>query len=152
MIMAKPTIQVGSTGNAVKEAQKALVDRGYQVGPPGVDGIFGMHTLRSVLNYQDDRRSGNFHAHSYPLVVDGIVGPQTWGRLVPDTVKKGSKGAGVRLVQSILKDSGWPAWDPGLVDGDFGSQTELAVSNFQTDIGITKDGIVGPQTWLALWS
>jgi peptidoglycan hydrolase-like protein with peptidoglycan-binding domain len=153
MIMAaRPTIQVGSTGNAVKEAQKALMDRGYQVGPPGVDGIFGMHTLRSVLNYQDDRRAGNYHAHSYPLVVDGIVGPQTWGRLAPDTVKKGSKGAGVRLVQSMLKNSGWPAWDPGVVDGDFGDQTELAVSNFQADVSITKDGIVGPQTWLALWS
>jgi len=149
---ARPTIQVGSTGNAVKEAQKALIDRGYQVGPPGVDGIFGMHTLRSVLNYQDDRRAGNYHAHSYPLVVDGIIGAQTWGRLVPDTVKKGSKGAGVRLVQSMLKNSGWPAWDPGAVDGDFGAQTELAVSNFQTDVGITKDGVVGPQTWLALWS
>jgi peptidoglycan hydrolase-like protein with peptidoglycan-binding domain len=140
-IMARPTIQVGSSGNSVKEAQKALIDRGYQVGPPGADGIFGIHTLKSVLNYQDDRSAGHYSAHSYPLVVDGIVGPQTWGRLVPDTVKKGSKGTGVRLVQSSLK-----------VDGDFGSQTELAVSTFQADIGITKDGIVGPQTWLALWS
>ncbi len=150
--MARPTIQVGSTGNAVREAQQALIDRGYQVGPPGVDGIFGMHTLRSVLNYQDDRRAGNYAAHSWPLVVDGIIGAQTWGRLVPDTVRKGSMGAGVRLVQSILKDSGWPSWDPGPVDGDFGPQTELAVSSFQADLGITKDGVVGPQTWLALWS
>jgi peptidoglycan hydrolase-like protein with peptidoglycan-binding domain len=151
-IMARPTIQVGSSGNAVKEAQKALIDRGYDVGPPGADGIFGIHTLKSVLNYQDHRSAGNYAAHSYPLVVDGIVGPQTWGRLAPDTVKKGSKGAGVRLVQSTLKDTGYPPWDPGLVDGDFGPQTELAVSTFQTDVGITKDGIVGPQTWLALWS
>jgi peptidoglycan hydrolase-like protein with peptidoglycan-binding domain len=151
-IMAKPTIQVGSTGKAVQDAQNALIDRGYQVGASGADGIFGIHTLKSVLNYQDDRSTGNYAAHSWPLVTDGIVGPQTWGRLAPDTVKKGSKGAGVKLVQSSLKDTGYPPWDPGMVDGDFGPQTELAVSTFQTDVGITKDGIVGPQTWLALWS
>jgi peptidoglycan hydrolase-like protein with peptidoglycan-binding domain len=150
--MAKPTIQVGSSGKAVEDAQNALNDRGYYVGPPGADGIFGMHTLHAVQQYQLDRAVGQYPAHSWPLVLDGIVGPQTWGRLAPDTVKKGSKGTGVRLVQSSLKDTGYPPWDPGKVDGDFGSQTELAVSNFQADVGITKDGIVGPQTWLALWS
>jgi peptidoglycan hydrolase-like protein with peptidoglycan-binding domain len=151
-IMAKPTIQVGSTGNAVKDAQNALVDRGYPIGAAGTDGIFGIHTLQAVLNYQDDRSTGHYAAHSWPLVVDGIVGPQTWGRLTPDTVKKGSKGAGVMLVQSSLKDTGYPPWDPGPVDGDFGPQTELAVSTFQTDLGLVKDGIVGPKTWRALWS
>ena len=150
--MAHPTIQLGSTGKAVKEAQEALLARGYQVGPPGADGIFGLHTHRSVLNYQYDRSAGEFAAYSWPLVVDGIVGPQTWGRLSPDTIKKGSKGAGVRLAQTILKNSGYPPWDPGPIDGDFGPQTELAVTNFQNDIGLTADGIVGPKTWLAFWS
>jgi peptidoglycan hydrolase-like protein with peptidoglycan-binding domain len=28
------------------------------------------------------------------------------------------------------------------VDGDFGRQTELAVKNFQTDVGLSVDGIV----------
>ena len=126
--MAHPTIQLGSTGKAVKEAQEALLARGYQVGPPGADGIFGLHTHRSVLNYQHDRSAGEFAAYSWPLVVDGIVGPQTWGRLSPDTIKKGSKGAGVRLAQTILKNSAYPPWDPGPIDGDFGPQTELAVT------------------------
>jgi peptidoglycan hydrolase-like protein with peptidoglycan-binding domain len=62
-------------------------------------------------------------------------------------------GTGVRLAQSILKDSGNPNWDPGAVDGDFGPQTELAVKKFQTDLVITPaDGIVGEKTWTALWS
>jgi len=129
------------------------LDRGYWVGPPGVDGIFGNHTYRGVIDYQDDRAAGQHWAFYYPLTVDGIVGPQTWGRLAPDTIKKGDKGTGVRLAQSILKDSGNPSWDPGPVDGDFGPQTELAVKNFQTDLGISPaNGIVDDKTWTALWS
>jgi len=58
----------------------------------------------------------------------------------------------VRLAQSILKSTGYPPYDPGVVDGIFGPQTELAVTNFQTDITIKADGIVGPETWTALWS
>jgi peptidoglycan hydrolase-like protein with peptidoglycan-binding domain len=152
--MANPTIQRGSTGQAVKKAQQALIDRGYPVGPAGTDGIFGNHTYRAVIDYQDDRAAGQFWAFNFPLTIDGIVGPQTWFRLAPDKVKKGDKGAGVRLAQSILKDTGVPNWDPGPVDGDFQSQTELAVKSFQNDFGITADGagIVGDQTWLALWS
>jgi peptidoglycan hydrolase-like protein with peptidoglycan-binding domain len=150
--MARPTIQRGSKGKAVEEAQQALLSRGYGVGPAGVDGIFGPHTFAAVVQYQSHRSAGQFWALTYPLDVDGIVGPQTWGRLAPDTIQKGSKGTGVRLAQAILKDTGVPAWDPGPIDGDFGPQTELAVTNFQNDVGITADGIVGPVTWTALWS
>jgi peptidoglycan hydrolase-like protein with peptidoglycan-binding domain len=150
--MAHPTVQRGSKGQAVTDAQQALADRGYQLGPGGVDGLFGMHTYRAVLDYQADRAAGQPWAFSYALDIDGIVGPQTWGRLAPDRISSGSRGTGVRLAQSILKDSGVPEWDPGVVDGVFGPATELAVSNFQADMGIAKDGVVGPETWMALWS
>lgn len=150
--MPPPTIQLGSKGDVVKKAQQALIDRGYSVGPAGVDGIFGLHTHHGVMAYQLDRAAGQFWAHSFPLVVDGIVGPQTWGRLAPDTVRNGDRGTGVRLVQSILKSTGNPPWDPGVVDGIFGPQTELAVTNFQNDVGLVGDGIVGPKTWIALFS
>ena len=86
------------------------------------------------------------------LVIDGIVGPQTWARLDPDTVKKGDLGIGVRLLQSILKHSGNPHFDPGPVDGIFGPQTEMAVKSFQTFVGLQHDGIVGPKTWTKLKS
>ena len=153
--MAHPTIQRGSKGAAVEEAQRALISRGYPVGTAGddgVDGIFGIYTYRAVLNYQYDRSAGQFWAFTYPLDVDGIVGPQTWGRLAPDTISEGAKGTGVRLAQNILKSSGNPPWDPGAVDGIFGPQTKLAVTNFQTDLNITADGVVGPVTWRTLWS
>ncbi|MXV18533.1 peptidoglycan-binding domain-containing protein [Deinococcus xianganensis] len=38
------------------------------------------------------------------------------------------------------------------VDGSFGPSTESAVKSFQTSKGLTADGIVGPNTWLALES
>jgi peptidoglycan hydrolase-like protein with peptidoglycan-binding domain len=150
--MTPPTVQVGSKGPAVQQAQQALLDRGYPVGSPGADGIFGIHTRSAVLRYQADRSAGSDWAFTYPLQVDGLVGPQTWGRLAPETIRNGDKGTGVRLAQSILKSTGYPPYDPGTVDGIFGPQTELAVTNFQTDITIKADGIVGPETWTALWS
>jgi peptidoglycan hydrolase-like protein with peptidoglycan-binding domain len=77
--MARPTIQVGSKGQDVKDAQQALIDRGYPVGTAGVDGIFGLHTYRAVLDYQDDRsKSGGpgpevpaRWGFNYLLAVDG---------------------------------------------------------------------------------
>lgn len=36
------------------------------------------------------------------------------------------------------------------VDGNFASETEAAVHQFQLDHGLVSDGIVGPQTWAAL--
>lgn len=83
------------------------------------------------------------------LTADGIVGAETWARLDPPTVKKGSTGAAVRLLQRLLTDYGY---DPGAIDGDFGAKTQSAVKDFQTDGGGTGDGIVGPKTWAALKS
>jgi peptidoglycan hydrolase-like protein with peptidoglycan-binding domain len=59
-------------------------------------------------------------------------------------LKKGSTGEVVRQLQSALKDLGF---DPGAVDGQFGTGTETAVKHFQQDRGITADGIVGEITW-----
>jgi peptidoglycan hydrolase-like protein with peptidoglycan-binding domain len=147
-----PMISIGSTGPAVKDAQQNLVDRGYPVGPTGVDGIFGFHTRHAVIMYQTDRSTGHPLALSFPLAIDGIVGPQTWARLDPDTVRKGDSGSGVYLLQSILKSSGNPNFDPGPVDGIFGPHTEMAVKSFQAFVSILIDGIVGPQTWTKLKS
>jgi peptidoglycan hydrolase-like protein with peptidoglycan-binding domain len=154
--MADPTIKLGSTGPAVKKAQQALICRYYL--PPGTDdGIFGPVTRNYVLRYQLDRATGEFSAFSFPLVPDGIVGPKTWFRLAPATVKKGAKGDGVRLLQEILTSFGDP-YDPKGIDGDFGPKTEVAVREVQSvfvdfegnPLGV--DGIVGPKTWCALYS
>jgi peptidoglycan hydrolase-like protein with peptidoglycan-binding domain len=37
------------------------------------------------------------------------------------------------------------------VDGDFGAKTEAAVKEFQRNRGLDPDGVVGKQTWAALF-
>ena len=122
--MADPIIKIGSTGEAVRKAQQALYCRRYLVDLSEVDGVFGPITRNRVIRYQLDRSVGEFFAFSFPLAVDGIVGPMTWSRLTPPVIKKGSKGNPVFLVQEILKSWAYPDYDPGPVDGDFGKLTE----------------------------
>ena len=138
--MAQPVIRKGSKGDAVSRAQTNLNLRGYDVG--NVDGIFGAKTDRAVRWYQGDRG----------LTVDGTIGPRTWARLDPPTVRNGSRGQAVTMLQQLLTDFGY---DPGGIDGEFGTDTESAVREFQTDlahIGLEVDGIVGQRTWAALGS
>jgi peptidoglycan hydrolase-like protein with peptidoglycan-binding domain len=138
-----PTIRQGSRGPAVRKAQKALKDRGYN--PGALDGIFGAQTSRAVRQYQSDRS----HDRIAPLAVDGIVGPNTWARLDPPTIRRGAKGDAVKLLQFLLGEHGFPV----TIDGDFGPNTERAVKDFQEFRGsLTVDGIVGPLTWTALGS
>jgi peptidoglycan hydrolase-like protein with peptidoglycan-binding domain len=60
-------------------------------------------------------------------------------------LRPGASGEVVRQLQQALKDLGY---DPGAVDGQFGSRTEAAVRAFQSAKGIDVDGIVGDVTWL----
>src|SRR5262245_9926858 len=149
--MSDPIIKLGSTGPAVKKAQRALIER-YYLAVGTDDGIFGPVTDFAVRSYQHDRSTRQFNAFSFPLAIDGVVGPQTWHRLTPPTVQKGSKGNSVRLLQEILKSFGDPQFDPGPIDGDFGPNTENAVKAFQgfaVDFEgnpLMVDGIVGPKT------
>jgi peptidoglycan hydrolase-like protein with peptidoglycan-binding domain len=63
------TLAQGSKGPAVTELQGKLKERGFDPGP--ADGDFGPNTDNAVRGFQS----------SQGLEVDGIVGPQTWGKL-----------------------------------------------------------------------
>lgn len=66
-----------------------------------------------------------------------------WGML-----KKGSRGQQVKELQERLNKFGYKL----VVDGIFGSKTDLAVRDFQRKHGLRVDGIVGPETRKALFS
>ena len=73
----RPVLRRGSSGPAVSELQVRLnlwiVQSGSSLAPLVVDGIFGSRTDAAVRAFQRARG----------LLVDGIVGPQTWGALPP---------------------------------------------------------------------
>ena len=66
---------------------------------------------------------------------------------LPPTVRQGSRGEPVKMLQQLLNTVGINAGTP---DGVFGPKTTAAVKAFQKARGLTADGIVGPGTWRAL--
>ena len=62
------------------------------------------------------------------------------------TIKKGSKGEDVNRLQKMLNELGYNLE----VDGDFGTNTEKAVKDFQKKKGLNANGVVGPDTWTKL--
>ena len=65
-----PTLRKGVRGNITKLLQEKLVSLGYNTN--GIDGIFGSATENAIRLYQ---RTNN-------LVVDGIVGKNTWRKIL----------------------------------------------------------------------
>ena len=111
-----PTLRHGDRNAAVRVLQYLLNDRGVTV---TVDGIFGPKTETAVKSFQADS----------DLKQDGIVGEQTWSRLIR-TLQDGSSGSAVKAVQVILSRKVVPSVD---VDGVFGPRTKAAVKSFQAD-------------------
>ena len=72
--MAKRMLTYGSSGEDVKELQKALNNAGYSL---DVDGKFGAKTQSAVKSYQKSKG----------LSVDGIVGNNTWTSLSGSVAK-----------------------------------------------------------------
>jgi len=62
-------------------------------------------------------------------------------------LKSGSSGEEVANLQRLLKLKGF---DPGEVDGSFGSMTEAALKSLQEAAGLDVDAIYGPKSEDAL--
>jgi peptidoglycan hydrolase-like protein with peptidoglycan-binding domain len=166
-------IRVCDKGDDVKTIQAALRSAGY---PVTVDGHFGPLTHNAVLAFQDDNdldvdglvgpqtwRALNASLHSTGSDADGsgLVDPDesTYTQSPPTSARcsryvtasayplnRCDKGPAVRVVQLFLVE----LYAPLTVDGFFGPNTEAAVRNFQTEFGLTVDGLVGPATWRRL--
>jgi len=63
------------------------------------------------------------------------------------TIRKGSDGGGVYLLQELLNKT---IGNILTTDGNFGPATESCIISFQKSKGLKDDGIVGPKTWKAL--
>lgn len=70
-VSGHPVLRRGSSGEAVKEMQRRLIDLGYSFDPYGADGVFGELTEIRVKAFQ--MASG--------IGADGICGAKTWAAL-----------------------------------------------------------------------
>lgn len=64
-----------------------------------------------------------------------------------ETVRFGSEGPDVELLQLALSRAGY---NPGGIDGVFGTRTRDALLLFQRDYGLSQDAVAGRQTWTRL--
>ena len=132
-------ISLGKTNANVAAVQARLTTLGYY--SSGVDGTWGNGTLRAVLKYQSDRG----------MTVDGVVGSGTAGKLGltlssssrSGGINKGKTYENVKAVQTALRSAGY---FKSTVDGVWGRRTMCAVMHFQSDCGLTVDGVVGSAT------
>ena len=131
-----PTYSRGDQSEAVYSIQYLLEQQGYAL--QYHDGIYGSEVENTVAQFQQD--SG--------LTVDGIVGPNTWEALyVPVVSSSDDPWWATYGAQHHLRDG--QGYDIA-VDGYYGPETEGAVEDFQSNAGLTVDGVVGHDTWQAL--
>lgn len=110
----------------------------------------GFAIIQDVLEIVFIRRGGflrNRILKHRMLILVTMIFVFAFSSLACASVQMGMKGSVVQSVQYMLQDAGYLS---GSADGDFGSQTQQAVVQFQTDHGLSADGIVGPQTMEAL--
>lgn len=136
-------IRRGERSNAVQDLQARLERLGNDIAPQELGGDFGPSTEMAVRAFQQSRG----------LDVDGIVGNNTWRVLVESSWALGQRilhlqephlrGDDVRDLQSRLNALGFAA---GKQDGIYGRETVTALRDFQRNLGLPDDGLVGLET------
>jgi peptidoglycan hydrolase-like protein with peptidoglycan-binding domain len=127
----------GDRGEDVRSLQLSLASAGFNPGP--IDGIFGGLTESAVIDFQT----------SHGLPVTGQVDRATLDELSavadePEILhQRGDSGPRVEAIQDELASVGF---DPGPIDGIFGSKTQLAVTRFQAVHGLSGSGGVTQET------
>lgn len=166
-------LSIGAAGPEVSVVQTSLnrIARNYPAIPrvPAVTGVFDEATRESVRTFQE----------IFGLTPDGVVGKATWYQLVrlyvavtdlaelvsqgqnfysvrfayTGPLREGDRGGSVRVLQYMLAilaefDN---SLTPVRVDGDFGPTTARAVRQYQSNNGLTTDGVVGERTWESIY-
>ena len=102
------------------------------------DGIYGTNTRKAATKaYQQ----------ILGVTPDGIFGSDS--KAAVKILRAGDRGNDVHLLQGMLYCRGF---NPNGVDGIFGSGTTTAVKNFQSNQGLSPDGLAGPDTMYALYN
>jgi N-acetylmuramoyl-L-alanine amidase len=138
----------GDRGPAIAEIRDKLVR---------LDLLHPAEPHEDVFDDAVDRAVRSFQQHR-GLRVDGVVGSETYrvldearwrlgDRLLSHAIAHPFMGDDVAALQQRLLEMGF---DPGRCDGRFGARTEAALREFQRNVGLSADGILGPTTLAAL--
>jgi N-acetylmuramoyl-L-alanine amidase len=157
-------LRIGSQGEEVTEIQGMLKLLGFYSGV--VNGVYDNPTAEAVTRFQQ----------AAGLKPDGIVGMDTWDRLLPPTLQPsidpytacncnpssaspstsqgdlpilqfGMRGTAVVALQRRLQTQGYFS---GIIDGIFGSETEEAVRSAQSSYNLNASGVVDSRLWEVL--
>lgn len=77
--LTRNMLKIGDRGEDVRNLQRALMFLGFDLRTYGVDGIYGSETESAVRSFQK----------KHVLVVDGIAGPETLGKINSELYKYG---------------------------------------------------------------
>lgn len=150
-----PAFRLGDHGPAVTEIRTILTSLGFLV-PPGRHATTSANDA-SAFDADCDHAARAFQQQR-GLIVDGIVGPATYRALREASYQLGARvllyrlsapmvGDDVATLQGRLQNLGYYT---NLVDGIFGETTHNAVCLYQSEYGLSADGICGPSTLRSL--
>ena len=169
-------LRQGDSGTAVFTLQRQLnrIAKDYPFfGKLTVDGVFGPRMVSTVKTFQRQfnltadgvvgRQTWYKISYIYVSVKDlaeltsegetssGTLSDGSWGGT---TLRTGSTGSAVEQVQFWLNTlAQYESAIPSLaVDGSYGAATASAVRAFQRRYGLTVDGVVGRETWNAIYN
>jgi len=139
--------KLGDAGPDVAEIRSKLVLLGLLSTGNHTD-LFDQEADAAVRYFQQQRG----------LTADGVVGPETYRHLNEARWRLGDRvlghapgslqiGDDVAHLQQRLLNMGFT---PGRVDGIYGPATALAVSEFQRNMGLQPDGVLGATTFTVL--
>lgn len=169
-------LRQGDSGTAVFTLQRQLnrIAKDYPFfGKLTVDGVFGPRMVSTVKTFQRQfnltadgvvgRQTWYKISYIYVSVKDlaeltsegetssGTLSDGSWGGTA---LRTGSTGSAVEQVQFWLNTlAQYESAIPSLaVDGRYGTSTASAVRAFQRRYGLTVDGVVGRETWNAIYN
>ncbi len=137
-----PALEPGQAGEAVRDLQRRLGAAGFEPDHREL-GTFGPTTEAQLIAFQGTRG----------IRPTGRCDQVTWATLVEAGFQLGDRLLYLRApmlrgddVADLQHRLGALGFDAGRVDGIFGPQTELALKDFQRNMGLTTDGVLGRDT------
>ena len=173
-------LQIGDTGEEVKDVQNKLIAIGYSL-PSGADGVYGNETYSAVKKFQEsvhikadglagevtraklnnayNTRSATKANNSWTARLQAACNAQGFSNQEVDGIPGKNtlagcptlrKGARGDITKLMQERLNSKGYNCGSADGIFGSRTEKAVKALQEAYKKAIDGIVGQDTWRIL--